>query len=47
MLWGAGTQEEGRWREESVQWFARAAAGFSEDAEVLTAAGEGSLEYAR
>lgn len=47
MLSGAGMQEEGGRREESVAWFARAVAGFPQDAEALTAAGEGLLEYGR
>ncbi|CAM9186080.1 unnamed protein product [Ectocarpus sp. 13 AM-2016] len=47
MLSGAGVQEEGGRREESVAWFARAVAGFPRDAGVLAAAGEGLLEYGR
>lgn len=47
MLSGAGTQQEGFWRDESARWFAKAVAGSPHDAEALTAAGEGSLEYGR
>ncbi|CAN0055792.1 unnamed protein product, partial [Laminaria digitata] len=47
MLSGTGTQQEGFWRDESARWFARAVAGSPQDAEALTAAGEGSLEYGR
>jgi len=47
MLSGAGTQEEGAQREESVAWFARAVSGSPRDSEALTAAGEGLLEYGR
>lgn len=47
MLSGLSLPEEGRWREESVQIFARAVGGFPQDAEALAAAGEGSLEYGR
>lgn len=47
MLSGAGVQEEGRLREESVQWLARAVSGFPHDAEVLSVAGDGLLEYGR
>ncbi|CAM9801483.1 unnamed protein product [Ectocarpus sp. 6 AP-2014] len=47
MLSGASVEEEGARREESVAWFARAATGFPQDAGVLTAAGEGLLEYGR
>eukprot|EP00903_Cladosiphon_okamuranus_P018908 g17390.t2 len=44
---GAGTQEEGSHREESMAWFARAVQSFPQDSEALTAAGEGLLEYGR
>ncbi|CAM9771572.1 unnamed protein product [Ectocarpus sp. 12 AP-2014] len=47
MLSGTSVQEEGARREESVAWFARAVAGFPQDAGVLAAAGEGLLEYGR
>lgn len=47
MLSGAGEDEEVARREESARWFARAVAGFPQDAEALTAAGEGILEYGR
>lgn len=47
MLSGAGTQQEGFWRDESARWFARAVGSSPHDAEALTAAGEGSLEYGR
>ncbi|CAM9786653.1 unnamed protein product [Scytosiphon promiscuus] len=47
MLSGAGMQEEGPRREESVAWFARAVGGSPQDAEALTTAGEGLLEYGR
>lgn len=47
MLSGAGTQQEGYWRDESARWFATAVAGSPRDAVALTAAGEGSLEYGR
>lgn len=47
MLSGANLEEEGQWREASVQCFAAVVAGFPEDAEVLATAGDGSLEYGR
>lgn len=47
MLSGASVEEEGARSEESVAWFARAVAGFPQVAGVLTAAGEGLLEYGR
>lgn len=47
MLSGAGTQQEGFWRDESTRWFARAVTDSPHDAGALTAAGEGSLEYGR
>ena len=39
--------EERHWREESVQWFARAAAVASQEVETLSTAAEGSLEYGK
>lgn len=47
MLSGAGMQEEGARREESVAWFERAVGGYPQDAEALTTAGEGLLEHGR
>ena len=47
MLSGARLEEEGRWREESVQWFARAVAVAPQNADALSTAGEGSLEYGK
>ncbi|CAM9708136.1 unnamed protein product [Pylaiella littoralis] len=47
MLTGAGMQEEGARREESVAWFERAVGGYPQDAEALTTAGEGLLEHGR
>lgn len=47
MLLGTALQDEGVWREASVQSFAMAVTLFPEDAEALASAGEGSLEYGR
>lgn len=47
MLSGADLQQEGFWREESVRWFSAAVAGAPNDADALSAAGEGVLEYGR
>lgn len=47
MLAGQGLEDEGRWREESLQLFSRVANTSPRDAEVLATAGEGFLEYGR
>lgn len=47
MLSNASIEEERRWREESVQWFARAVAIGSQEVETLSTAAEGSLEYGK
>lgn len=47
MLSSANLEEERRWREESVQWFARAVAVASQEFETLSTAAEGSLEYGK
>lgn len=47
MLSGADVQEEGRWRDESTQWFARAVASCPQNFMALATGGEGALEYGR
>lgn len=47
MLSSASLEEERRWREESVQWFARAVVVDNQEVDTLSTAAEGSLEYGK